>query len=205
MNNDATPAILGIHAPDFSLPRTIYESVTLADLAGRPAVLVFYPGDWEPVSRQQFALYQEFLSEVQRFDAALLGISVDSVWSHAAFARALDLTFPLLADFHPKGAVCRAYGVYQKDQGCSRRALIVLDGEGNVSFSRSFPANLNPGIDPILTALERMRDTRIPSSSCTPSPGFLPRTIPTPGQGSRLPSCDPQKGTHPMTTVGDRQ
>ena len=160
MNNDPTPPVLGTHAPHFSLPRTTYESVTLADLTGRPVVLVFYPGDWEPVSRQQLTLYQECLSEFQRFDAALVGISVDSVWSHAAFARALDLTFPLLADFHPKGAVCRAYGVYQEDQGRSRRALIVLDADGTVSFSRSYPLNLNPGIDPVLTALERMRATR---------------------------------------------
>lgn len=161
MNNDPTPPVLGTHAPHFSLPRTTYESVTLADLTGRPVVLVFYPGDWEPVSRQQLTLYQECLSEFQRLDAALVGISVDSVWSHAAFARALDLTFPLLADFHPKGAVCRAYGVYQEDAGYSRRALVVLDAQARVAWARTYPTNLDPGVDPILTTLETLHTKEV--------------------------------------------
>ncbi|HEX6509782.1 MAG TPA: redoxin domain-containing protein [Chloroflexota bacterium] len=157
MNEHGALNFPGTRAPHFSLPRTTYESVGLSDLAGHPAVLVFYPGDWEPVSRQQLALYQECLPELQLFDAALIGISVDSIWSHAAFARALDLTFPLQADFHPKGAISRAYRVYQEEKGYGRRALFVLDAEGIVSWSHNYPTNLDPGIDGILTALERMQ------------------------------------------------
>jgi alkyl hydroperoxide reductase subunit AhpC len=129
----------------------------LADIQGHPAILVFYPGDWEPVTRQQLVLYQECLPELYRFGAALIGISVDSIWSHTAFGRALELTFPLLSDFHPKGEVSRSYGVYREDEGRSVRAVFVLDGAGMVRRSRVYPTNLNPGIDGILTALETMQ------------------------------------------------
>jgi peroxiredoxin len=118
---------------------------------------VFYPGDWEPVSRQQLALYQECLPEIHRFGATLIGISVDSVWSHAAFGTALDLAFPLLSDFHPKGEVSRAYGVYREDEGRSERMVVVLDAEGMACWSRVYPTNLNPGVDGILTTLETMQ------------------------------------------------
>jgi peroxiredoxin (alkyl hydroperoxide reductase subunit C) len=129
----------------------------LADIRGHPATLVFYPGDWEPVTRQQLTLYQECLPELNRFGAALIGISVDSVWSHTAFGRALDLTFPILSDFHPKGQVSRAYGIYRDEEGRSARAVVVLDGAGTVCWSRVYPTNLNPGVDGMLTALETMQ------------------------------------------------
>jgi peroxiredoxin len=143
-------------APDFTLPRSAYQSFSLRDVRGKPAVLAFYPGDWEPVSSEQLRLYQEYLPELRRFDAALAAISVDSVWSHAAFGRALGLTFPLLSDFRPKGHVSRAYHVYGEEAGRSDRALFVVDPEGVIRWSRSFPTNLNPGIEGILSALERL-------------------------------------------------
>ena len=59
MNDHPAPRRPGTSAPHFSLPRTHYESVSLRDVHGHPAVLVFYPGDWEPVSCQQLALYQQ--------------------------------------------------------------------------------------------------------------------------------------------------
>ena len=157
MNDHPMPPLSGTRAPDFSLPRTRYESYSLADVHGHPVILVFYPGDWEPVSREQLALYQECLPELHHFGAGLIGISVDSVWSHIASGRAHDLTFPLLSDFHPKGAVSRAYGVYLEDEGRSGRALFVLDASGMVCWSRTYPHNLNPGVDGILTALEMMQ------------------------------------------------
>jgi peroxiredoxin len=157
MNDSSTPLLPGTQAPDFSLPRTHFESFALSDLHGRPAALVFYPGDWEPVTRQQLALYQEYLPELRRFGAALIGISADSVWSHTAFGQALDLSFPLLADFHPKGEVSRSYGVYLEDEGHSSRAVVVLDGTGIVCWTHVYPTNLNPGVDGMLTALETMQ------------------------------------------------
>ena len=90
------------------------------------------------------------------YDAALLGISVDGVWCHQAFARDRKLRFPLLADFEPKGEVARKYGVYRRTDGVSERALFVTDGDGVIRWSHVSPIGINPGADGILTALETM-------------------------------------------------
>lgn len=158
-DNIAAP-LTGRQAPDFMLPQTGYQAFSLRDVRGRPAVLAFYPGDWDPVSRQQLSLYQEFLPEFRRFDAAIVAISVDSIWSHAAFGRALGLSFPLLSDFHPRGEVSRAYDVYQEKEGRSARALFVIDPEGDIRWSHTVPTNLNPGVQSILGALETLNDRR---------------------------------------------
>src|SRR5258708_2040226 len=115
----------GMQAPDFSLPTTRDQKVSLSEFRGGPVILVFYPADWSPVCSDQTSLYNELLPEFRRFDATLLGISVDGVWCHVAFAKDRKLGFPLLADFEPKGQVARAYGVYRKNDGFSERALFV--------------------------------------------------------------------------------
>jgi peroxiredoxin (alkyl hydroperoxide reductase subunit C) len=106
------------------------------------------------------ALYQELLPEFQKFDSELIGISVDSVWCHLAFAEHRNLRFPLLADFEPKGEVARAYQVYRAQDGTSERALYVIDGDGAVSWSYVSPVGINPGADGILRALEDMEKGR---------------------------------------------
>src|SRR4030081_2218392 len=103
----------GTRAPEFTLPRSPDAALSLSELKGRPVVLAFYPADWSPVCGDQMTLYQAVLPEFQRFKAQLLGISVDGAWCHLAFAKDRKLHFPLLADFEPKGAVARAYGVYE--------------------------------------------------------------------------------------------
>ncbi len=94
------------------------------------------------------------LPEFERFDAELLGVSVDGVWSHLAFAQDRHLRFPLLADFEPKGDVARAYHVYRAHDGTSERALFVIDADGIVRWSYVSPVDVNPGADGILRALE---------------------------------------------------
>jgi peroxiredoxin len=148
------PLAVGTNAPGFELPSAPEEKMSLADLRGRPAILVFYPEDWSPVCSDQLALYQELLPEFQRFDAELVGISVDGIWSHLAFARDRNLHFPLLSDFEPKGEVARAYGVYRKEDGTSERALFVIDADGVIRWSYVSPVGINPGADGILRALE---------------------------------------------------
>ena len=96
-----------------------------ADFAGRRLVLAFYPLDFSPVCTDQLSIYQEVLGEIESRDATLVGISVDSSACHAAFREKLGLTFPLLADFHPKGDVCAAYGAYLEDWGHSNRSLVL--------------------------------------------------------------------------------
>ena len=119
-------------------------------------MLAFYVADWHPVCRDQLALYQALLPEIQALGAALVGVSTDGVWSHAAFGHHLGLGFPLLADDAPRGAVARAYGVYDPRAGTSRRSLFVVDGGGSVSCSAAFPEGVNPGADGVLTALEAL-------------------------------------------------
>jgi peroxiredoxin len=150
----ATPLPAGTRAPDFELPSGPDQTVSLAKLRGRAVILAFYPADWSPVCSDQMALYQAVLPEFQRFDAELLGISVDGVWCHLAFAKDRNLQFPLLADFEPKGEVARAYHVYQAHDGTSERALYVIDADGMVRWSYVSPADVNPGADGILRALE---------------------------------------------------
>jgi peroxiredoxin len=130
--------------------------VSLADFRGRPVILAFYPADWSPVCGDQMALYNEILPEFERYNAQLLGISVDGAWCHAAFARDRRLRFPLLADFEPKGAVARRYGAYREGDGFSERALFVVDGDGIVRWSYLSPVDVNPGADGILRALEAL-------------------------------------------------
>jgi peroxiredoxin len=117
----------GTPAPDFALPSTPDHSVSLSDFRGQPVILAFSPADWSPICSDQMALYNEVLPEFGRFQAPVLGISVDGVWSHAAFAHDRKLHFPLLADFEPKGTVANMYGVYRQHDGRSERALFVLE------------------------------------------------------------------------------
>ena len=146
----------GTPAPDFTLHSTPDQSVSLREFRGHPVILAFYPADWSPVCGDQMALYNEILPEFGRFHAELIGISVDGVWSHAAFAQDRKLHFPLLADFEPKGAVAKMYGVYRRHDGTSERALFVLDAQGMIRWSFVSPVGINPGADGILTALEAL-------------------------------------------------
>ena len=114
----------GSSAPEFTLPSTPDQSVSLSEFRGRPVVLVFYPEDWSPVCSDQLVLYQQLLPEFQRYDAELIGISVDGIWSHLAFARDRNLHFPLLSDFEPKGEVARSYQVYRSTDDTSERAFV---------------------------------------------------------------------------------
>jgi peroxiredoxin len=152
-----TPLPAGTPAPDFELPSTAEEATSLSDLRGRPVVLVFYPADFSPTCTDQLGLYQMLLPEFERFDAVLLGISVDNLWAHEAFAADRNLSFPLLADFEPKGEVSKAYGAYNDERGTSLRALFVIDGDGVVSWSFVSPNKVNPGADGILAALEDLQ------------------------------------------------
>jgi peroxiredoxin len=170
------PAILpaGTPAPDFELANSPESRVRLSDLRGRPVVLAFYPADWSPVCGEQMALYNEMLSEFREYDAEILGISVDSRWCHAAFSRARNLHFPVLADFEPKGAVARQYGAYRPEDGTSERALFVLDGDGIIRWSYCSPIDVNPGADGILNALEMLTPRAVSADATAGAPERAP-------------------------------
>ena len=151
-SDDAGVLAAGTPAPDFTLDAAPDRAVSLRDLRGAPAVLVFYPADWSPVCGDELALFNEALPLLREKHATLVGISVDSVWCHRAFAEARHLHFDLLADFEPKGAVSRLYGAYDP-AGFSRRALFVIDKDGTIAWSYLSPTAVNPGVDGVLDAL----------------------------------------------------
>jgi peroxiredoxin len=133
------PLAVGTQAPEFTLRDANNDPVSLSDLRGNPVVLVFYPLDWSPTCSDQLSLYQSELAEFERFGAKLLGISVDSIYSHGAWAAVRGITFPLLADFEPKGEVARRYNVYRPGDGFSDRALYVLDSQGIICHAYVSP------------------------------------------------------------------
>lgn len=144
----------GTRAPDFSLADHDGNPVSPGDFAGRRLVIAFYPLDFSAVCSDQLSIYQEVTDEIEARDAALVGISVDSSACHAAFRDKLGLTFPLLADFHPKGAVCTDYGAYLTDWGHSNRSLVLVDEGGTVRWSYAAPTPLEiPGANLIFDAL----------------------------------------------------
>ncbi len=149
--------LIGQPAPDFTLEAAPGQTITLSHLRGRPVILAFYPLDWTPVCGDQMTLYNEVLHEFTRYEAQLLGISVDSVYSHQAFSQTQRLEFPLLADFEPKGAVARQYGVYRQADGYSERALFVLDSGGMIRWVYISPIGTNPGANGILKALDGLQ------------------------------------------------
>ena len=144
----------GAIAPEIVLPAGHARTWSLQDFSGRPVVLVFCAADWEPVSTDQLRRYNDVLPEIRALGAELVGVSVDSVWCHRAFAHDLGLEFRLLSDFHPRGGAARAYGVYRPRHGTSGRALFVVDAAGAIRWHYLAPPEVNPGVDGILTALE---------------------------------------------------
>jgi peroxiredoxin len=143
----------GAEAPDFSLPDQDGEAVSLGDFAGRRLVLAFYPLDFSPTCTDQLSLYQEVLGEIEKQGAALVGISVDSKYTHRAFRERLGLTMPLLADFNPKGEVSRAYGAWMEKADHGNRSLVLIeDGVVRWSYAAPSPGEI-PGANLIFDAL----------------------------------------------------
>lgn len=157
-DSENVPSILqpGVEAPDFNLPSTPDQKVSLHEFRGNPTVLVFYPADWSPVCGDELAIINEVLPEIKSCRATVLGISVDNVWSHLAFAKARNLHFTLLSDFEPKGAAAKAYGAYETSFGVCKRAQFVIDPNGMIHWSYLAPIGVNPGVDGILEAIESL-------------------------------------------------
>jgi peroxiredoxin len=151
---------IGTPAPDFALPDASGKRVSLADFRGRNVVLVFYPLDWSPACSDQLSLYQSELDEFERFNAQVVGVSVDSLYSHGAWAAVRGLTIPLLADFNPHGAVARRYNVWREQDGFSERALYIIDGQGVIRFAHVSPELSHvPDIYELFDALKAVEGT----------------------------------------------
>jgi peroxiredoxin len=147
----------GTPAPDFTLRDQEGKKVSLADFRGEKVLLCFYPLDFSPVCTDQLSTYQDVLGEIEAKGARLVGISVDSPYCHRAFREKLDLSFPLLADFEPKGDVSKAYGAWIEQTGHGNRSLVLVDEEGTVEWSHASPSPLE------IPAAELIFDALVPS------------------------------------------
>ena len=142
--------------PDFELYATPDQRLRLSELEGKRIILVFYPADWSPVCDDQLSMYNEMGRFFSKYDAQLIGISVDSKWSHHAFSEQRRFHFPLLSDFEPKGEVARLYEAYNAKTGECQRALYVIDEHRIIRWNYLAPVGINPGADGILNALEKL-------------------------------------------------
>ena len=143
----------GKQAPDFTLLDTDGKQVSLAEFRGRTVVLVFYPADFSPTCTDQLSVYQDRLGEFEQRGVQVLGISVDGAFCHKAFQSHLSLTIPLLADFHPKGEVAKAYGIWSEDFGQSGRGLVLVGPDGRVAWSYLSPPLEVPDPELVFAAL----------------------------------------------------
>lgn len=144
----------GTLAPDFTLHVTPDQTISLNDYRGKPLIILFYPADWSPVCSDEILLFNELLSEFHKYQAEIIGISVDSAWCHNAFAEHRHIHFSLLSDFEPKGEVAKKYGVFKDKDGICERALFLINKEGIIEWSYLSPMGKNPGAEGVLEALE---------------------------------------------------
>ena len=129
------PIAAGALAPDFTLKDQDENNITLSSFKGKKnVVLAFYPLDFSPVCSQEHTCFRDDLKEFEKLNAQVLGISVDSLWAHKAFAQQLGIGYPLLADFQPRGDVAAQFGLYLEDKGITNRATVVIDKEGVVRY-----------------------------------------------------------------------
>ncbi len=152
------PTTIGAPAPEFSLKDQNQKEVKLSDFHGKKnVVLVFYPLDWSPVCTNEHACIVNGMKQFEDLDAQVLGLSVDSVWSHKAYAEKMHINYPLLADFQPRGAVGAQYGVYLADKGITGRTIFIIDRNGKLAWQKNYDIPVVPDIDEVSKALSAVK------------------------------------------------
>jgi peroxiredoxin len=150
------PIEVGLKAPDFTLKDQNQKEVSLKDFLGKNVVLAFYPLDFSPVCSKEHACFHDDFSQFQGLNAQVLGISVDSAWAHKAFAEKLGIQYPLLADFHPKGAIAGRFGLYLEEKGITNRATVIVDKEGIVRYVKVYDIPQQRDNKELVDALSRL-------------------------------------------------
>ena len=149
---------VGQPAPEFALKDQSQQEVKLADFKGKKnVVLVFYPLDWSPVCTNEHACMVNDMKKFEALNAQVLGVSVDSVWSHKAFAEKMKIAYPLLADFNPRGAMADKYGVYLADKGITGRAIVIVNKQGNVAWVKNYNIPDVPDVNEVAQALSSVQ------------------------------------------------
>jgi mycoredoxin-dependent peroxiredoxin len=155
---------VGTEAPDFELKSSEVtpegragKTIKLSDYRGKKhVVLAFYPLDFSPTCSKEHGCFKEDSKTLESADAQVLGISVDSHWTHHAFVKSMGLGYPLLADFHPKGAVADKYGLYEADKGITSRATVIVDKNGKVAWTENHGLGNARDDAKILEALKKL-------------------------------------------------
>ena len=149
---------VGQAAPDFTLPNQDKREVKLSDFAGKKnVVLVWYPLDWSPTCTNEHACFVNDMKQFETLDAEVLGVSVDSVWSHKAFADKMGIKYSLLADFQPRGAMSEKYGVYLADKGITGRAIAIVSKAGKIAWFKNYDIPVVPDIKEVAAALSQVK------------------------------------------------
>jgi peroxiredoxin len=149
---------VGSPAPEFSLKDQSQKDVKLSDFRGKKrVVLVFYPLDWSPVCTNEHVCFVNGMKQFEQLDAQVLGLSVDSVWSHKAYAEKMGIGYPLLADFNPRGAVAAKFGVYLEDKGITGRAISIIDRDGKIAWHKDYDIPVVPDIEEVARALAEVK------------------------------------------------
>jgi len=149
---------VGQTAPDFTLKDQSQKEVKLSDFAGRKkVVMVFYPLDWSPTCTNEHACFVNDMKRFESLDAEVLGVSVDSVWSHKAYAEKMNIKYSLLADFHPKGAMSEKYGVYLREKGITGRSIFIIDKGGKVAWTKNYDIPVVPDVKEVAAALGQVK------------------------------------------------
>ena len=140
---------IGDTAPAFTLKTTDKSDVSLADYSGQTVILAFYPGAFTGVCDKEMCAFQDNMSKLNQSNTAVLGISVDSPWANAEFAKKYEINFNLLTDYNRD--VSKAYDMIFNGLGglegyeCSNRGVIIIDGQGLIQYSW---VSENTGVEP---------------------------------------------------------
>ncbi len=148
---------VGQPAPEFTLKDQDQKDVKLSDYRGKNVVILFYPLDWSPVCTDEHACFMSSIGKFNQVNAQVLGLSVDSHWSHKAFAEKMGVSYPLLADFHPRGAVADKFGIYHPDKGITGRAIVIVDKDGKVAWARNYGFGEAPKFTEVAEALAKIQ------------------------------------------------
>jgi peroxiredoxin len=149
---------VGQTAPDFTLPNQDKKEVRLSDFGGkRNVVLMWYPLDWSPTCTSEHMCFVNDMKQFETLDAEVLGVSVDSVWSHKAFAEKLGIKYSLLADFHPRGAMSERYGMYLADKGITGRAIAIVNKAGKIAWFKNYDIPVVPDLQEVAAALSQVK------------------------------------------------
>lgn len=149
---------VGQTAPDFALNNQDKKEVKLSDFAGKKnVVLMWYPLDWSPTCTNEHACFVSEMKSFETLDAEVLGVSVDSVWSHKAYAEKMGIKYSLLADFQPRGAMSEKYGIFMADKGITGRAIAIVGKDGKVAWFKNYDIPVVPDVKEVAAALQQVK------------------------------------------------